>query len=38
LISVKKDKGWFNWATVTVPQIPNFFIFYELIGRFTKIE
>jgi hypothetical protein len=38
LISVKKDKGWFNWASVTVPQIPNFFIFYDLIGRFTKIE
>jgi len=38
MISVKKDKGWFNWATVAVPQIPNFFIFYELIGRFTKIE
>lgn len=36
-ISVQKDKGWFNWASVTVPQIPNFFIFYELVGRFTKI-
>ncbi len=38
VISVKKDKGWFNWATVTVPQIPNFWIFYELIGRFAKVE
>lgn len=38
VISVKKDKGWFNWATATVPQIPNFYIFYELIGRFTKVE
>ncbi len=38
LISIKKDKGWFSWATVTVPQIPNFFIFYDLVGRFTKVE
>jgi|SRR5579859_442714 len=38
MISVKKDKGWFNWATVTVPQIPNFYIFYDLIGRFTTVE
>ena len=38
VISIKKEKGWFNWATVTVPQIPNFWIFYELIGRFAKVE
>jgi hypothetical protein len=36
-ISIQKDKGWFSWASVTVPQIPNFLIFYELVGRFTKI-
>jgi hypothetical protein len=38
MISVKKDKGWFNWATVRVPQVPNFFVFYDLIGHFTKTE
>ncbi len=38
IISVKKEGGWFNWATVTVPQIPNFFVFYELVSRFTKVE
>lgn len=38
VISVKKDKGWFNWASATVPQIPNFFVFYELVGRFAKVE
>ena len=38
IISVKKDKGWFNWASATVPQVPNFFVFYELVGRFAKIE
>ena len=38
LISIKKDKGWLSWANVTVPQIPNFFIFYDLVGRFTKVE
>jgi hypothetical protein len=38
IISVKKEGGWFNWATVTVPQIPNFFVFYDLVSRFTKIE
>ncbi|MCC6187424.1 MAG: hypothetical protein IT318_00200 [Anaerolineales bacterium] len=37
-ISVKKDKGWFNWASAAVPQIPNFFIFYELIGHLAKVE
>jgi hypothetical protein len=37
-ISVQKDKGWFSWAKVTVPQVPNFLIFYDLVGRFTKIE
>ena len=38
VISVKKDKGWFSWTTVTVPRIPNFFIFWELISRLTKVE
>lgn len=38
IISVKKEKGWFNWATVTVPQVPNFYIFLELVSRFTKLE
>lgn len=38
VISVKKEGGWFNWASVTVPQVPNFFIFYELISRLTKVE
>jgi hypothetical protein len=37
-ISVKRDKGWFSWASVTVPQIPNFFIFLEIVGRLTKVE
>jgi hypothetical protein len=37
-IAIKKDKGWFNWASATVPQIPNFFVFFELVGRFAKIE
>ncbi len=38
IISIKKDGGWFNWASVGVPQIPNFFIFYELLGRYTTVE
>ena len=38
-ISIKKDgKGWFAWAAASVPQIPNFFIFYEIVSRLTKIE
>jgi Family of unknown function (DUF6585) len=37
-ISVKKDKGWFKWAGATVPQIPNFFIFYSLLKNFTTVE
>jgi hypothetical protein len=38
VIAVKQEKGWFNWASASVPQIPNFFIFYELISRLAKIE
>jgi hypothetical protein len=37
-ISVKKEKGWFSWASVTVPQVPNFFIFLEIASRLTKVE
>ncbi len=37
-ISVRKDKAWLNWASASVPQIPNFFIFYDLIGRLAKVE
>jgi len=37
-ISVRKDKAWLNWASAAVPAIPNFFIFYDLIGRLTKVE
>lgn len=37
-ISVKKDKGWFKWAGASVPQIPNFFIFYALLKNFTSVE
>lgn len=38
IISIKKEGGWFNWATVTVPQVPNFWVFLELVSRFTKVE
>lgn len=34
----KKEGGWFSWASAAVPQIPNFYAFYDLVGRFTKIE
>jgi hypothetical protein len=37
-ISIRKDKAWLNWASASVPQIPNFFIFYDLIGRLAKVE
>ena len=37
-ISIKKEGGWFNWSAVTVPQVPNFWIFYSLIRNFTKVE
>jgi hypothetical protein len=38
VISVRKEGGWFNWVTVTVPKIPNFWIFVDLVSRFTKVE
>jgi hypothetical protein len=37
-ISIKKEGGWFNWASVSVPQVPNFWIFYEIVSRLTKVE
>lgn len=37
-IGVKKESGWFNWASVSVRQIPNFYIFYDLVKRFTTVE
>lgn len=38
VISVKRDKGWFDWTRVTVPQIPNFFVFIALAQRYVTIE
>lgn len=38
IISIKKEGGWFNWATVSVPQVPNFWVFIDLVSRFTKVE
>lgn len=38
IISIKKAGGWLNWAGVSVSQVPNFYIFYELVGRFAKME
>jgi hypothetical protein len=37
-VSVKKDKGWFAWTNSSVPQIPNFFVFYALLKNFTTVE
>ncbi|MBN2086178.1 MAG: hypothetical protein JW748_13245 [Anaerolineales bacterium] len=37
-VSVKKDKGWFRWTNVGVPQIPNFFILYALLKEFGLVE
>jgi hypothetical protein len=38
VVSVRKDQAWLNWANISVPQIPNFFVFLELVSRFAKIE
>ncbi|GEM_PF-3586153 len=37
-VSIKKDKGWFRWTNVGVPQIPNFFILYALLKEFGLVE
>jgi len=37
-ISIKKEGGWFSWAAVTVPQVPNFWVFYALIRNFATVE
>jgi len=39
IISVKKEgKGWFNWTAVSVPQIPNFYVFITILERLGKLE
>jgi len=38
IISIKKEGGWLNWVTVSVPQVANFWIFVDLVSRFTKVE
>ena len=37
-ISVKKEGGWLNWTSISVRQVPNFYIFYDLVQRFAKVE
>jgi hypothetical protein len=37
-VSVKQEQGWFRWAKVGVPQIPNFFILYALLKEFRMVE
>jgi hypothetical protein len=37
-VSIKKEKGWFRWTNVGVPQIPNFFILYALLKEFGLVE
>jgi hypothetical protein len=38
VVAVRKDQAWLNWSSAMVPQIPNFFVFLELVSRFAKIE
>ena len=39
IISVKKEgKGWFNWTSVSVPQIPNFYVFLSILDSLGKLE
>lgn len=37
-INLKKHGGWFQWANVTVPQIPTFFIVLNLVHQIKGIE
>ena len=37
-VSVKQEKGWFHWASIGVPQIPNFFVLYGLLKEFRMVE
>ena len=33
----KAGKGWLRWEAVSVPQIPNVLVFYELVSRMTTV-
>jgi hypothetical protein len=38
IISIKQEGGWFNWTSFTVSDVPNFWIFLELLRRLTNVE
>jgi hypothetical protein len=38
VLSVAKEGKWLSWASVTVPQVPNFYVLMTLLSRFTTVE
>ena len=36
MVSVKKEGKWFNWSTVGVARIPNFYVFMALVDYASK--
>ncbi len=36
IVSVKKEGKWFNWSTVGVARIPNFYVFMALVDYVSK--
>ena len=36
IVSVKKEGKWFNWSTVGVARIPNFYVFMALVDYASK--
>ncbi|MBN1180029.1 MAG: hypothetical protein JXD18_12525 [Anaerolineae bacterium] len=38
IISIKKEGKWLRWSSVTVPQIPNIFVFTAIVDRVVGIN
>ena len=37
-ISIKKDGNWLNWASITVKDTPNVYIFMTIVGQIVGVE
>ena len=38
VISVRKQGKWFNWGKVSVPDVPNVFVFIALVDQIVGIN
>jgi hypothetical protein len=37
-IAIRNEGDWFNWVSISLPQVPNLWVFYKVAGLLTGIE